>query len=144
MYRFRDEIARTSGLDMIIHVNPESEEKNINPFDHGSELHTHVTKTEGLIQALEKYQIDVAIGGARRDEEKSRAKERVFSIRSSTHRWDSKRQRPELWNLYNGYKDKGESIRAVGGRVAGFPVTGYPGVFRPGEKVGIKVSVGPR
>jgi sulfate adenylyltransferase subunit 2 len=112
MYRFRDEIARTSGMDMIIHVNPEAQEKNINPFDHGSELHTHITKTEGLIQALEKYEIDVALGGARRDEEKSRAKERVFSIRTSTHRWDPKKQRPELWDLYNGYKEKNESIRA--------------------------------
>ncbi|PCJ27302.1 MAG: sulfate adenylyltransferase subunit CysD [SAR86 cluster bacterium] len=112
MYRFRDEIVRTSGMDMIIHTNPEAISKNINPFDHGSELHTHVTKTEGLIQALDKYQIDVALGGARRDEEKSRAKERVFSIRTSTHRWDPKKQRPELWNLYNGYKEKKESIRA--------------------------------
>jgi len=112
MYRLRDEIARTSGTNMIIHINPEAKKKNINPFDHGSELHTHVTKTEGLIQVLEKYQIDVALGGARRDEEKSRAKERVFSIRTSTHRWDPKKQRPELWDLYNGYKEKDESIRA--------------------------------
>jgi sulfate adenylyltransferase subunit 2 len=112
MYRFRDEIAKTSGMDMIIHINPEAIDKNINPFDHGSELHTHITKTEGLIQVLDKYQIDIALGGARRDEEKSRAKERVFSIRTSTHRWDPKKQRPELWDLYNGYKEKNESIRA--------------------------------
>jgi len=111
MYRFRDEIAKTSGMDMIIHINPEAREKDINPFDHGSELHTHITKTEGLIQVLDKYQIDIALGGARRDEEKSRAKERVFSFRTSTHRWDPKKQRPELWDLYNGYKEKNESIR---------------------------------
>ena len=86
-------------------------EKNINPFDHGSALHTDVMKTEGLKQALDKYEFDVAFGGARRDEEKSRAKERVFSFRTAAHRWDPKNQRPELWNLYNGYKAKGESIR---------------------------------
>ncbi|MCB1672377.1 MAG: sulfate adenylyltransferase subunit CysD [Gammaproteobacteria bacterium] len=112
MYEFRDEVARSSGMDMIVHVNPEAVEKNINPFDHGSELHTHITKTEGLKQVLNQYKIDVALGGARRDEEKSRAKERVFSIRNSSHRWDPKRQRPELWSLYNGYKAQGESIRA--------------------------------
>ena len=112
MYEFRDEVACSSGMDMIIHVNPEAIEKDINPFDHGSELHTHITKTEGLKQVLDQYKIDVALGGARRDEEKSRAKERVFSIRNSSHRWDPKRQRPELWSLYNGYKTKGESIRA--------------------------------
>lgn len=111
MYEFRDEVARASGMDMIVHVNPEAIEKNINPFDHGSELHTHITKTEGLKQVLDQYQIDVALGGARRDEEKSRAKERVFSIRNRSHRWDPKRQRPELWSLYNGYKATGESIR---------------------------------
>jgi len=111
MYEFRDEVASRSGMDMIIHVNPEAIEKNINPFDHGSELHTHITKTEGLKQVLEHYGFDVALGGARRDEEKSRAKERVFSIRNSSHRWDPKKQRPELWSLYNGYKAKGESIR---------------------------------
>jgi sulfate adenylyltransferase subunit 2 len=112
MYEFRDEVARESGMDLIVHVNPEAIEKNINPFDHGSELHTHITKTEGLKQVLDHYKIDVALGGARRDEEKSRAKERVFSIRNSSHRWDPKRQRPELWNLYNGYKAPGDSIRA--------------------------------
>jgi len=111
MYQFRDEIVRTSGMDMIIHVNPEAISKDINPFDHGSELHTRITKTEGLKQVLDHYKIDIALGGARRDEEKSRSKERVFSIRNASHRWDPKRQRPELWNLYNGYKDKNESIR---------------------------------
>lgn len=112
MYDFRDEVARDSGMELIVHVNPEAIEKNINPFDHGSELHTHITKTEGLKQALDLHQFDVALGGARRDEEKSRAKERVFSIRNSSHRWDPKQQRPELWDLYNGYKQKGNTIRA--------------------------------
>ncbi len=112
MYEFRAEIARSCGMNMIVHVNPEAIEKNINPFDHGSELHTHITKTKGLKQVLDAHRIDIALGGARRDEEKSRAKERVFSIRNSSHRWDPKRQRPELWSLYNGYKAKGESIRA--------------------------------
>ena len=111
MYDFRDAMARESGMELIIHVNPDGIEKNINPFDHGSALHTDVMKTEGLKQALDKYEFDVAFGGARRDEEKSRAKERVFSFRTAAHRWDPKNQRPELWNLYNGYKAKGESIR---------------------------------
>jgi sulfate adenylyltransferase subunit 2 len=111
MYQFRDEMAKDVGMDLIVHINPEGVEKNINPFDHGSALHTDIMKTEGLKQALDKYNFDVAFGGARRDEEKSRAKERVFSFRTSTHRWDPKNQRPELWNLYNGYKTKGESIR---------------------------------
>ncbi len=111
MYRFRDRIAEESGMDLIVHINPEGVEKNINPFDHGSALHTDVMKTQGLIQALDQYGFDVAFGGARRDEEKSRAKERVFSFRNSAHRWDPKNQRPELWNLYNGRKAPGESIR---------------------------------
>lgn len=111
MYEFRDEVAKSSGMDLIVHVNPEGIENDINPFDHGSALHTDVMKTEGLIQALDKYQYDVAFGGARRDEEKSRAKERVFSFRSPTHRWDPKNQRPEIWNLYNSHKNRGESIR---------------------------------
>ena len=111
MYQFRDELVKSSGMDLIVHVNPEGLEKGINPFDHGSALHTDVMKTEGLIQALDRYQFDVAFGGARRDEEKSRAKERVFSFRTPSHRWDPKNQRPEIWNLYNGHKDKGESIR---------------------------------
>ena len=111
MYEFRDRIAEETGMDLIVHINPEGVEKNINPFDHGSALHTDVMKTQGLIQALDKYRFDAAFGGARRDEEKSRAKERVFSFRNSAHRWDPKNQRPELWNLYNGRKAPGESIR---------------------------------
>jgi sulfate adenylyltransferase subunit 2 len=111
MYLFRDFMARESGMDLLVHTNPEAIEKNINPFDHGSALHTDITKTEGLKQALEQYKFDVVFGGARRDEEKSRAKERVFSFRSATHRWDPKNQRPELWNLYNTHKSAGESIR---------------------------------
>jgi sulfate adenylyltransferase subunit 2 len=98
-------------MDLIVHVNPEGIEKDINPFDHGSALHTHIMKTEGLKQALDKYGFDAAFGGARRDEEKSRAKERIFSFRDSKHRWDPKNQRPELWNIYNARKNKGESIR---------------------------------
>jgi sulfate adenylyltransferase subunit 2 len=94
-----------------VHTNPDAIEKDINPFDHGSSLHTDITKTEGLKQALDKYKFDVVFGGARRDEEKSRAKERVFSFRSATHRWDPKSQRPELWNLYNTRKDQDASIR---------------------------------
>ena len=111
MYEFRDRIPEETGMDLIVHINPEGVEKNINPFDHGSALHTDVMKTQGLIQALDKHGFDVAFGGARRDEEKSRAKERVFSFRNSAHRWDPKNQRPELWNLYNGRKAPGESIR---------------------------------
>jgi sulfate adenylyltransferase subunit 2 len=111
MYLFRDFMARESGMDLLVHTNPEAIEKNINPFDHGSALHTDITKTEGLKQALDHYKFDVVFGGARRDEEKSRAKERVFSFRSATHRWDPKNQRPELWNLYNTHKSAGESIR---------------------------------
>jgi sulfate adenylyltransferase subunit 2 len=111
MYLFRDFMARESGMDLLVHTNPEAIEKNINPFDHGSALHTDITKTEGLKQALDHYKFDVVFGGARRDEEKSRAKERVFSFRSATHRWDPKTQRPELWNLYNTHKSAGESIR---------------------------------
>lgn len=111
MYLFRDFMARESGMDLLVHTNPEAIEKNINPFDHGSALHTDITKTEGLKQALDHYKFDVVFGGARRDEEKSRAKERVFSFRTSTHRWDPKNQRPELWSLYNTRKSPGESIR---------------------------------
>ncbi len=111
MYDFRDRMAEEVGMDLIVHTNPEGIEKNINPYDHGSALHTDVMKTQGLKQALDKYKFDAALGGARRDEEKSRAKERVFSFRSTAHRWDPKNQRPELWNLYNGYKKKDESIR---------------------------------
>jgi sulfate adenylyltransferase subunit 2 len=111
MYLFRDFITREFGLDLRVHTNPEAIEKNINPFDHGSALHTDITKTEGLKQALDQHQFDVIFGGARRDEEKSRAKERVFSFRSTTHGWNPKNQRPELWNLYNAKKSPGESIR---------------------------------
>jgi sulfate adenylyltransferase subunit 2 len=111
MYDFRDQMAKEIGMELIVHINPEGIEKDINPFDHGSALHTDVMKTQGLKQALDLHGFDVAFGGARRDEEKSRAKERVFSFRSKAHRWDPKTQRPELWNLYNGYKNPGESIR---------------------------------
>ena len=98
-------------MDLIVHINPEGAAQDINPFDHGSALHTDVMKTQGLKQALDQHKFDVAFGGARRDEEKSRAKERIFSFRNESHRWDPKNQRPELWNLYNGYKKPGESIR---------------------------------
>ncbi len=111
MYELRDKTAEKLGMDLIVHVNPEGIEKDINPFDHGSALHTHIMKTEGLKQALDKYGFDAAFGGARRDEEKSRAKERIFSFRDNKHRWDPKNQRPELWNIYNARKNKGESIR---------------------------------
>jgi len=111
MYDLREKAARDAGMDLIVHQNPEAMEKGINPFDHGS-LHTDMWKTEGLKQALTKYNFDVAFGGARRDEEKSRAKERIFSFRSANHRWDPKSQRPELWRLYNTRKAKSESIRA--------------------------------
>ena len=111
MIKMRDETAKRLGLDLIVHINPEGIAKNINPFDHGSALHTQIMKTEGLKQALDQYGFDAAFGGARRDEEKSRAKERIFSFRDSKHRWDPKNQRPELWNLYNARKNKGESIR---------------------------------
>jgi sulfate adenylyltransferase subunit 2 len=110
MYALRDRIARESGMGLIVHHNPEALARGINPFDHGT-LHTDLWKTEGLKQALTKYEFDAAFGGARRDEEKSRAKERVFSFRSTSQRWDPKNQRPELWNLYNARKAKGESIR---------------------------------
>jgi len=111
MYRFREEMAASSNMELICFVNPEGVKKNINPFDHGSALHTDIMKTQGLKMALDQFQFDAAFGGARRDEEKSRAKERVFSFRTDTHRWDPKNQRPELWNLYNGSKNKGESVR---------------------------------
>ena len=110
MYKLRDKAAKQSGMQLIVHQNPEAKEKGINPFDHGA-LHTDMWKTEGLKQALDKHGFDVAFGGARRDEEKSRAKERVFSFRTSQHRWDPKAQRPELWSLYNARKAKGESMR---------------------------------
>ncbi len=111
MYRFRDRMVKHAGMELLVHINPEAIEKNINPFDHGSSLHTDITKTAGLKQALDHHKFDVVFGGARRDEEKSRAKERVFSFRSATHRWDPKNQRLELWNLYNTRTHPGESIR---------------------------------
>jgi sulfate adenylyltransferase subunit 2 len=111
MYKLREKAAKDAGMDLIVYQNPEALEKGINPFDHGS-MHTDMWKTEGLKQALTKYNFDVAFGGARRDEEKSRAKERIFSFRSANHRWDPKQQRPELWKLYNTRKAKSESIRA--------------------------------
>ncbi|MBL8399129.1 MAG: sulfate adenylyltransferase subunit CysD [Candidatus Accumulibacter sp.] len=111
MYLFRDFMARESGMDLLVHTNPEAIEKNINPFDHGSAMYTNITKTEGLKQALAHYKFDLLFGGARRDEEKSRAKERVFSFRSADHRWDPTKQRPELWNLYNTRVNPGESLR---------------------------------
>jgi sulfate adenylyltransferase subunit 2 len=117
MYELRDKMARESGMELLVYQNPEAKARGINPFDHGP-LHTDMWKTEGLKQALDKYGFDAAFGGARRDEEKSRAKERVFSFRSANHRWDPKNQRPELWNLYNARKSKGESIRV-------FPISNW-------------------
>lgn len=111
MIAFRDSLAKDLGLDLLEWINPEGLKANINPFDHGTQRYTHVMKTEGLKQALDKYGFDAAFGGARRDEEKSRAKERVFSFRDRFHQWDPKNQRPELWSLYNGRVNKGESIR---------------------------------
>jgi sulfate adenylyltransferase subunit 2 len=111
MYAFRDRMARELGLDLLVHINQEGVAMGMNPFDYGSDVHTDVMKTQGLKQALELHGFDAAFGGARRDEEKSRAKERIFSFRSAQHRWDPKNQRPELWRLYNARKRKGESIR---------------------------------
>jgi len=110
MYALRDKVASDDGIELLVYRNPEAERQGINPFDHGP-LHTDMWKTEGLKQALDKHGFDAAFGGARRDEEKSRAKERVFSFRDRNHRWDPKRQRPELWSLYNVRKNKGESMR---------------------------------
>jgi len=117
MYKLRDTMARESGMELLVYHNPDAQARGINPFDHGS-LHTDLWKTEGLKQALDKYGFDAAFGGARRDEEKSRAKERIFSFRSANHRWDPKTQRPELWRLYNARKAKGESIRV-------FPISNW-------------------
>ena len=117
MYAMRDRMAKESGMELFVYQNPEAKARGINPFDHGA-LHTDMWKTEGLKQALDKYGFDVAFGGARRDEEKSRAKERVFSFRSANHRWDPKSQRPELWRLYNAKKARGESIRV-------FPISNW-------------------
>jgi sulfate adenylyltransferase subunit 2 len=117
MYELRARMAAETGMELLVYKNPEAEAKGINPFDHGP-LHTDMWKTEGLKQALDLYGFDAAFGGARRDEEKSRAKERVFSFRSAAHRWDPKSQRPELWRLYNARKHKGESIRV-------FPISNW-------------------
>ncbi len=111
MIKFRDETAKRLGLDLIAHINQDGVDQGIGPFTHGSQIHTDVMKTQALKQALDKYGFDAAFGGARRDEEKSRAKERIFSFRSAEHRWDPKNQRPELWNIYNTRIHKGESIR---------------------------------
>ncbi len=111
MIEFRNQMAKKYGMELIVHTNPEGKAANINPFDHGSAKYTDVMKTEALKQALNKYKFDAAFGGARRDEEKSRAKERVYSFRDKNHRWDPKNQRPELWDTYNGKVEKGESIR---------------------------------
>ncbi|MBU6257219.1 MAG: sulfate adenylyltransferase subunit CysD [Burkholderiales bacterium] len=117
MYEMRDRVARESGMELLVHRNPEALARGINPFDHGS-LHTDLWKTEGLKQALDQHGFDAAFGGGRRDEEKSRAKERIFSFRSTSHRWDPKNQRPELWKLYNARKAKGESVRV-------FPISNW-------------------
>jgi len=117
MYKLRDQMARDSGMELLVHQNQDAIDRGINPFDHGS-LHTDMWKTEGLKQALTKHGFDAAFGGARRDEEKSRAKERIFSFRTASHGWDPKSQRPELWNLYNARKKKGESIRV-------FPISNW-------------------
>ncbi|WP_062733377.1 sulfate adenylyltransferase subunit CysD [Sphingobium abikonense] len=117
MYELRNRMARESGMELLVYQNPEAKDRGINPFDHGP-LHTDMWKTEGLKQALNLYGFDAAFGGARRDEEKSRAKERIFSFRTASHGWDPKNQRPELWNLYNARKNKGESIRV-------FPISNW-------------------
>ena len=111
MYEFRDQAAKRAGMDLLVHVNAEGLAQGIGPVTHGSQVHTDVMKTQALKQALDRYGFDAAFGGARRDEEKSRAKERIFSFRSTAHRWDPKRQRPELWALYNARKLRGESLR---------------------------------
>ena len=118
MIEFRDKVAAEYGFDLIVHINQDGVDQGIGPFSHGSGLHTDVMKTESLKQALNKYKFDAAFGGARRDEEKARAKERVFSFRTETHRWDPKNQRPELWDIYNARINKGESIRA-------FPISNW-------------------
>jgi sulfate adenylyltransferase subunit 2 len=118
MYELRERMAREMGMQLLVYQNPEAKALGINPFDHGSQIHTDMWKTQGLKQALDLHGFDAAFGGARRDEEKSRAKERIFSFRSAQHRWDPKIQRPELWRLYNGRKHKGESIRV-------FPISNW-------------------
>jgi sulfate adenylyltransferase subunit 2 len=111
MIKFRDQMAKEHGFELLVHTNPAGLKQGINPFEHGSAVYTDIMKTEGLKQALEQYKFDAAFGGARRDEEQSRAKERIFSFRTAAHRWDPKNQRPELWNLYNTRINKGESLR---------------------------------
>ena len=118
MIQFRDDICKKLGIELIVHINEEGVKQGVGPFTHGSAVHTDIMKTAGLKQALDKYKFDAAFGGARRDEEKSRAKERIFSFRTDKHRWDPKNQRPELWNLYNARKHKGESIRV-------FPISNW-------------------
>jgi sulfate adenylyltransferase subunit 2 len=118
MIEFRDQMAKTSGMELLVHTNPDGIADNVGPFTHGSSQHTDIMKTQGLKQALNKYKFDAAFGGARRDEEKSRAKERVYSFRDKNHRWDPKSQRPELWNIYNGKVNQGESIRV-------FPISNW-------------------
>jgi sulfate adenylyltransferase subunit 2 len=118
MIAFRDEICKRLGIELIVHINQDGVDQGVGPFTHGSSVHTDIMKTAGLKQALDKHKFDVAFGGARRDEEKSRAKERIFSFRTDKHRWDPKSQRPELWNLYNARKHKGESIRV-------FPISNW-------------------
>ena len=113
MYEFRDRRAKEVGMELIVHINPEAIEQNVGPFTHGSGVHTDITKTQGLKQALDAGKYDAAFGGARRDEEKSRAKERIFSFRNEFHRWDAKNQRPELWDIYNARVQKGESMRVL-------------------------------
>jgi len=134
MYALRDKVAATPGTDLIVYINPDAVARGINPFTHGSAVHTDIWKTQGLKQALDKYGFDAALGGARRDEEKSRAKERVFSFRTVQHRWDPKNQRPELWRLYNARKHKGESIRV-------FPLSNWTelDVWRYIEQEGIAI-----
>jgi len=118
MYQFRDDTAARLGLDLVVYKNPECVERGINPFDHGSAVHTGMWKTEGLKQVIDKYKFDLAFGGARRDEEKSRAKERIFSVRTAQHQWDPKRQRPELWQIYNARRSNGETLRV-------FPISNW-------------------
>ncbi|MEA1072862.1 sulfate adenylyltransferase subunit CysD [Sphingomonas sp. LY160] len=133
MYELRDRAAREAGMDLLVHRNPEAEARGINPFDHGA-LHTDMWKTEGLKQALDLHRFDAAFGGARRDEEKSRAKERIFSFRSASHGWDPKNQRPELWNLYNARKGPNESLRV-------FPLSNWTelDVWQYIEREGIEI-----
>lgn len=118
MYAFRDQTAKDLGVDLVVHKNPECIERGINPFEHGSAMHTNMWKTDGLKQVIEANKYDLCFGGARRDEEKSRAKERIFSVRSPQHQWDPKRQRPELWSLYNARRSPGETLRV-------FPISNW-------------------